>query len=565
LCIAAAPPAQSTKLVPGLDKVANASLDLATSEVFLLDLAPGGYQSINVPLGGVMHQVHLEPHSVRSPDYRLLVQVEDGSIEERVPGPVNTVRGTVEGVPGSLVSGGMLDDGLVATILFQDGTRYWIEPLGNRIADAPVGLHVSYDNEDVLDHVLACGNEVGHDRKALDVDVDHHDHATEEESGAGSLAGGTIYCTEIACDADVNYFNDYGSVSAVENRINLVINTVNLQYESQCSIQHVLTAVVVRTSEPDPYTSNDSDTLLCQFITEWTNNQQGLAFDVAKLFTGRSISGGIIGQAANFGEICDRLGSCGSFLDDGGFCYSESDCCGSFACTTDLCSHELGHLWDAVHCSCPNNTMNSFIGSCNNSFTNGTINDIVSHRNSRSCLEQNCEDDPVDICADITSFSVRCNDNGRIRGNVQFGDNSHDGETVVWEIDGTPYNTTVVNARAKLSIAGFGGSGSHTVTVPECNLSDVVDCGGGGGGGEFCDDVTNFTVQCNSNGRIRGNVRFADNSHNGETVTWEIDGTSYNTTVVNDRAKLSVGGFNGTGSHTVGIPECGLSDTVNCN
>jgi hypothetical protein len=193
-------------------------------------------------------------------------------------------------------------------------------------------------------------------------------------------AGG-ICTTELACDADFEYFQSYGSsVPNVENRINFIINTVNLQYESQTSITHAITAIVVRSNSSDPYTSNDSGTLLTQFRNEWLNNQGGIQRDVAKLFTARSINGGIIGQAWTIGAIC---------VTNSHYCYSWSDCCGSTACATDLAAHELGHLWNAVHCSCPSNTMNPFI-TCMNNFSAQSIAAIIGHRDSRTCLDGDC-------------------------------------------------------------------------------------------------------------------------------------------------------------------------------
>ena len=65
-------------------------------------------------------------------------------------------------------------------------------------------------------------------------------------AGSG-IAGGGPCVAELACDTDTEYFNDYGTVAATEAQINSVINTVNLQYESQVGISHAITTIIVRT------------------------------------------------------------------------------------------------------------------------------------------------------------------------------------------------------------------------------------------------------------------------------------------------------------------------------
>ncbi|MGY8757528.1 MAG: zinc-dependent metalloprotease family protein, partial [Phycisphaerales bacterium] len=80
----------------------------------------------------------------------------------------------------------------------------------------------------------------------------------------------------------------------------------------------------------DPYTATDAGTFLDQFRTEWNNNQGSVQRDVAHLFTGKNLSGGTIGIAW-LGVVCDNYG----------YGLVESDCCGSFGCTTDLSAHEL--------------------------------------------------------------------------------------------------------------------------------------------------------------------------------------------------------------------------------
>ena len=113
--------------------------------------------------------------------------------------------------------------------------------------------------------------------------------------------------------------------------------------------------------------------------------------DVAHLFTGRNMSGNVIGRAwAIPGPICSNSGA---------YCVSQSDFNNIFSCATDLSAHELGHLWGAFHCNCNGWTMNPSI-TCANRFIQGSINSIVAHRNSRGCLNPARPDN--DDCDDAT-------------------------------------------------------------------------------------------------------------------------------------------------------------------
>lgn len=338
-------------------------------------------------IDGVQQVLDLQPFSVRDANYEVLEQLADGSLVPVDPGPVTTYRGRLAGVLESTVAASLLDDGLHAMVVMPDGDRVWIEPVGDALPDTKFGLYVVYRTGDVLPFDASCGMD-----EALlgrEMEVHNHDEMLVGQSEGG--VAGSVCIAQLACDADFEYFQDYGSTTAVQNRINSVINAMNVQYEAQVGLTHQITTIIVRSSSNDPYTSSDSTTLLCQFITEWTNNQGGITRDVAQLFTGRNISGSVIGQAADIGDICNANGccNCGQFGTDGSYCFVESDFNGNFSCATDLSAHELGHLWNASHCNCPGNTMNPGI-TCANSFSSGTISSIISYRNTLGCLDGAC-------------------------------------------------------------------------------------------------------------------------------------------------------------------------------
>ncbi len=302
----------------------------------------------------------LAPHSVRSADrYEVLVDTGGGVLVPAAPGAVNTYRGVQLDAPGSLVAASVDPRGVTALIQTADGERFWLEPFD--------GVHILYNDNDVLDPGGTCGFNPKAEPIARAMPMD----------GGAAAGAGQVCVTELGIDADFEYFQDWGSVAGVEARVNQIINAMNVQYEEDVQITHEITAIIVRTSGGAPYTSTNPGTLLNQFRNEWLNNQGLIPRDVAHLFTGKNLQGSTIGIAWAIGSICSNASS---------YCLSQSDFNGNFACATDLSAHELGHLWDGSHCSCPGFTMNPSI-TCANEFSNGTINSIIAYRNTRPCLD----------------------------------------------------------------------------------------------------------------------------------------------------------------------------------
>ncbi len=354
---------------------AAASADLASQAERLLALADVSVQRLDLPeqpepalvavdLGGLPFTLDLRPHSVRAPGYQLLEETSRG-LRAVAPGTIDTLRGDVIEDPGSVVAGALHADGLYAKIMLTSGDIYWIEPLAGRVPGATLGSHAIYHQSDVLSTPGLCGTRL----------ADPGILAPPGEKVAGAAFP---WVCELGCDADFQFYNAHGSVSAVESRINLVINTMNTQYEDDVRITHAITVIIVRTtSGGGGYTSSDPGTLLGQFRAEWISNQTGIQRDVAQLFTGKNLTGNIIGIAYPSG-ICS-----------GGTGYNlvQSDCCGSLACSTDLSAHELGHCWGAGHCSCSGWTMNPSITCANRFHADFTVPGILAFRDSRTCLD----------------------------------------------------------------------------------------------------------------------------------------------------------------------------------
>jgi hypothetical protein len=358
----------------------NAALGLADC-----DVSPVVLQGdVGTQLTAVFHVagepvvMELLPHPVRSPDIRLLEQGADGVLREVPVTTSRTLRGTLLGDPDSVVAASLLDDGLHARIVPGVGEEYWLQPIAAHVGAARPEHHAIFATSDVLDVGRTC---------AADLLADAHlDGAFHGKGAGGTQEAVTTGVAELACDADYEYFLDYGTVNAVQDRIESVVNAVNVQYERDVDITHAITTIIVRTSSNDPYSSSDAVTLLNQFRNHWNASQGGVQRDLAQLFTGKSLNGGTIGIAW-VGTVCNLS-----------YAYSvvESDFGGGFSCATDLSAHEMGHSWSANHCSCTSYTMNPYITCANQFHPTLTIPEIVDFAAAQACLGQGGGDPPAD-------------------------------------------------------------------------------------------------------------------------------------------------------------------------
>jgi hypothetical protein len=360
---------------PSLHQQLNDVLGLGRSELVRLDLnveigAPG---VVNVPVDGEMLTFDLVPYSTRSETYQVLVS-QNGELVPVMPGPVKTVRGTVAEIPGSQVAGSVTEEGLTAMVMLPEGGRIMVEPAFRHLPGLDDDDHVVYTDDDVVGFGGECG---------WSEEWQEANGGFEDTGDGGSVAGAGVppfRCALLALEADFPYFQDYGSVGAVEDRMNTVINTMNLQYQNQVDINHLIGTIVIRTSSgDDPYSTNNGGVLLDQFTSVWNSAPEAsIPRDLAQLFSGRNPSTSAIGVAW-LATVCDTSGS----VQATSIVFSDFN--GSFSCATDLSAHEIAHNWAAQHCSC-STTMNSSI-TCSNTFGSAAINTISNFRDSRSCLD----------------------------------------------------------------------------------------------------------------------------------------------------------------------------------
>ena len=113
--------------------------------------------------------------------------------------------------------------------------------------------------------------------------------------------------------------------------IEKILIGVEAIYGDQVEILYEIGTIIVRTAEPDPYTSSNPSTLLNQFDAHWSSQQQGVQRDIAHLFTGVNLDGSVIG-IAKLGVICSQ---------NNGYGLSQSKYTSSLLLRTRLTAHEL--------------------------------------------------------------------------------------------------------------------------------------------------------------------------------------------------------------------------------
>jgi len=364
---------------------------------------------IQIPFEGRLETIRLFRTSLRRADFRVLVDHGGGKLVEEPAPPHRTYRGSrlSDGMP---VSATILDGKLWAMIPTDDDT-IWVQPSSDFFAGRPANEHLVYRRSaltPVGDH--RCGfdeaglglpdwtrgdpNDPAESNGSVNGGGDGGGDGGGSGDGDGGVAGSNPFIAKIAFDADFEFFQRNGSnVSNTVNDIESVMNNVTLVYDRDVNISYEYSAIVVRATAADPYTTTVMTDLLCEFRTKWnTLPESEILRDVAQLFTGKTIQGNTIGLAW-LGVVCNQQGNdCGGF---GNLAYSavESRFTTVSDFRTSLSAHELGHNWQAQHCdtSTPCNIMCSGINSCqgttgaNLKFSPADQSQIIAYRNAVGC------------------------------------------------------------------------------------------------------------------------------------------------------------------------------------
>ncbi len=362
------------------------TFDLVTFDVESARVDPSGVAALperlafELPLEGNERRVTLARRSVRAEDFRLLVQDATGALVEREAPPSATYAGTVDADADSRVAASLDERGRLRAIVWTgSGRTFELLP----VPDAAVSDRMRRDV-----HVIAPVDSV--DRPVGGVGSCGVSNVAEQDGFAPpatpdprSSRGTPLVVCDLAVDCDVEFFDQNGSnVNNTLRDVERVVNGCRTIFERDAGITYEVTVIVVRTAEPDPYTSADADTLLDEFRSHWNNSElDAIRRDTAHLMTGRSLFAPTIG-VARVGTICTRSASYG---------LSQSRFSPMLVDRVALTAHELAHAWNAPHCEgggC--HIMCASIGGCSGDltrFSQPIIDGIVAYREGRGCLD----------------------------------------------------------------------------------------------------------------------------------------------------------------------------------
>ncbi|MBN2212429.1 MAG: hypothetical protein JW709_13610 [Sedimentisphaerales bacterium] len=328
---------------------------------------------INTRFGEQNHQLVLQRYSVRAPGFRLLVQQKTGELIEIEPPLPATYRGYVEGVSNSRVTASERNGLLEAKVQLGAGPEetWLVKPVTKILPDCPNEQHIVYRADQVQGSGGTCAV----------TDEIHIRSLSEGAPADGDVVNMDVQVCEIACDADVEYYQLNGSsVDDTVADIEMIINGVSDIYELDTQVTFQITAIIVRTEEPDPYTATAPLQLLGQFEDYWDLNHGDIDRDAAQLFTGKDLDGSALGIAYQDG-LCWREYSVVQSLH-------TSELVERIA----LSAHEIGHLFDASHCDGVDvwcRIMCSALGGCSEGFCSFgpySVNSIRTAAAGASCL-----------------------------------------------------------------------------------------------------------------------------------------------------------------------------------
>jgi hypothetical protein len=308
-------------------------------------------------------EVELWRAPIRAAQYRVREMAADGSLREVALQPEATYHGAVRGEASRGAALAFVDGRLEGFVQGPDGAEIWIE---RRRADGPVPheeLHWIHEGITGGFSLERCG--------ALEAGDDPE---VDREAGpTAHLGAGCLWVADLAFDTDHEYYSLHGSTAACAQHIEAVLNAVNFGYARDVLIRHEISDIIVRSSEPDPYSTSGTSGLLDDFVNHWQTQQGGVLRDMAHLMTARPLSDNVIGLAY-VGVVCSQSWGFGWTWGQNGL-----------SSETSILGHELGHNWSAPHCLDTESCV-WMCGGCHE-FGPITAQQIMAYAAGRACLD----------------------------------------------------------------------------------------------------------------------------------------------------------------------------------
>lgn len=390
-------------------------------------------------------------------EFKTIIQTENGqSILEKEK--ASTYKGRLNDVENSRVRLSIRSNtfsGLINT----GKTEYFIEPMTRYFKNAPKSWIIFYKAQDVVinDHHF-CGTE------------HKHEESFEENTlPKTNRSGQSCALAKIAIATDGGMVDKFGSVLAVENEVLDIFNVVEDRYlDPDINIIYdIVTLYISQSSAADPWNYNQDFYDYLDEFTAW--GQQGgfgtTDFALACLWSGKSFDGGAVGLAW-VGQVCqnNRFNVNQHFTNN-------------FTQLIQVQTHEMGHNWSSGHTAQANNVyvMSPSIGTLNDQWNSNSINSIVNHKNSRTCIDFECLIPPV------ANFAI--NDGFTCSGTINFTDFSlNTPNTWFWDFgdgntstDQNPVHTYTQNGQFSVTLTTTNQYGSDAITQTNLITVDLID------------------------------------------------------------------------------------------
>ncbi len=272
----------------------------------------------------------LEPHNMRSPNYRA-VEIGPGGVQRTIrPQPVHTFKGVLaeqEDVQGRF----NLTDGGVEGVVYAPEGWVYVEPLRNYLPGAPAGELVVYRHADVKpSDAFKCGVSLP---RRLERGMNRVEAQVE-------TAIPTKYEFEIATEADYEYVEALGGPVAANREIEGILNQVEGMYQSELLLQLRISFQNVWGIADDPYTAKNTSDLLDEFIEYWNAHfADTVDYDIAHLWTDRERDDRTVGGRAVQSVVCDLRS----------YSYALSTRETRIPEKYVIPAHEIGHNFGATH------------------------------------------------------------------------------------------------------------------------------------------------------------------------------------------------------------------------
>ncbi len=278
----------------------------------------------------------LQFNDMRSPDYKQTYTSDKGIFEDTTF-VLNTFKGTTS---DNKIARFTIDENNFFGVIFDSTNHYIIRPATDYAQNLAKENLIVYKSSDIIPN----HDKFDYVNDALEVPIDSIKQDIILRNGPSNPC---TYYLAIATDADYNYYQAKGNnLANTYSDIFSVLNIIEGVYESTFNMKLIVVYqnVWTTTSGSYPYTSTDASTLLRQFQTEWKNNRTSISRNIAHLFTGKGLDGGVYGMAWRPGLGTD-------------YSYSLSMNRAEMYQTT---AHEIGHNLNAI-----DNPTNCFCGTAN--------------------------------------------------------------------------------------------------------------------------------------------------------------------------------------------------------